>query len=148
MAVIAIPVVVNAALAGSVAGYQCTRQPIYDAEQVLVEPADFLVPVEAASNWSIEEQATLYVAPLPSAVPTYLSNLASAGASVVPASSTEANAAQSIPVAMAVLAASIFDGRTIPLNAAGNPENAGFFAPLANSVAAMFQNAVGVMQTF
>jgi hypothetical protein len=140
---LAYPVIENVALAGAVAGYQSGRQPIIDAAGVAVEPADFVVPVEAASNYTVNQQAAIYAAPLPTAIPGYVSSLINAGATAVPANALGANAAQSLPVLLAVLAASIFDGRSIPLNAAGNPAQAGFFPPLSNSVAAMFQLAVG-----
>jgi hypothetical protein len=141
---LAYPVIENVALAGALAGYQSGRQPIIDAAGAAVEPADFVVPAEAASNYTINQQAVLYTAPLPNAIPGYVSSLINAGATNIPANALGANAAQSLPVALAVLAASIFDGRTIPLDGAGDPAHASFFATLSNSVAAMFQNAVGV----
>jgi hypothetical protein len=143
---LAIPALFNAGLSGSLSGMQSARQPIYDAAGELMQPADFLVPVEAAENFSTEEQAIAYTAPLPTAIPSYVSDLGGSSATTVPVNAAEANAAQSLPVAFAVLSASIFDGRNVPYNNAGAPHGAAFFSTWANSVMAMFQNAVGVMQ--
>jgi hypothetical protein len=140
------PVLFNACLAGALAGLQSTRQPIHDASGVLVQPADFLVPVEVAENFSTEEQAALYSPPLPTVVPSYVSSIGSANESYPPVTALDANAAQSLPVAMAVLSASIFDGRNVPYNAAGSPEPSTFFSVWANSVGAMTQSAIAVMQ--
>jgi len=128
------------------AGMQTQRQPINDATGALVQPTDFLVPVEAAENFTTEEQAVLYTPPLPTPAPAYVTSIGSANTSYVPATALDANAAQSLPVALAVLSASLFDGRNVPYNAAGAPEPASFFSVWANSAGALFQAAVAVMQ--
>lgn len=139
MAVVAIPVLFNSYLAGAMSGLHVARQPILDAAGSLIQPADFARSVTVSENFATEEQATIFATSLPG---SFVTALGGSSVTTVPSTAIQANAAQSLPVAAAILSASIFDGRSDPLTVAGAPAPASFFSVWANSIAVMIQAAI------
>jgi hypothetical protein len=130
--------VYNACIAGTLAGSQAGRKTLNNpttGDQV--EPADFATQLAAAQIFATEVDAILQSTIGP---PANLAALVNDGATVVPASASVANAAQSLPPAMAAQASALWSGTTFPpINSTtGNPWAAADYQPFANSLAAQF----------
>jgi hypothetical protein len=136
------PVTNNAAMAGCLGGMASGRQPVIDAAGEVMEPSDFAAQVTTSETYAAEEQSALGGS-FAGSVPTYFSGMGNTGvtATASTGSHTLANAFQTLPVAMMILAMASFDGQPNPSNANGQV-TVGYFAAQANAVSSVFANAV------
>jgi hypothetical protein len=135
------PVTNNAAMAGCLGGMASGRQPVIDAAGAVMQPGDFAPQVATSETFAAEEQAALGGS-FAGSVPTYFSGMGNAGVTAIASagSHTLANAFQTLPVAMMILAMASFDNQPNPSNANGQV-TAGYFAAQANAVSSVFANA-------
>ena len=127
-------VLYNAAAAGFVAGIQNLQ--LTGADGVTpVAYSDFATVVAASYVFAAEVDAVLQTVVSP---PANIALLLNTGATRVPGSSSQANAAESLPGAMAAVAKVAWTGRTVPTNEDGTALAQADYQPQANFVVAAF----------
>ena len=124
----------NAAAAGFLDGVQSLQ--LTEADGVTpVAPADFAAQVAASYVFATEVDAVLQTVVSP---PANIALLLNAGATRVPGSSSQANAAESLPGCMAALSRVAWKGRSLPYDANGVAFVAADYEPVANFVVQAF----------
>ncbi len=121
-------VLYNAAISGFTSGIRSKRNPTFDAT----------LPVA-----TVEAAAILYATQVDLAIQNGRAEapilaLLNGGATRVPATSAQANAAESLPSAFAAPNKAAWEGRSLPQNPDGTAYTQAQYAPVANAVASAF----------
>jgi len=135
------PVINNGAMGGCLGGMASGRQPVVDADGDLVRQSDFASQIALAVTYAAEEQVALG-ASFGGSVPTYFSDIGSGNVTEIAStgSFTDANAFQTLPAAIMILAMASFDNQGVLADTSGQvPES--YFAAQANAVSSVFANA-------
>jgi hypothetical protein len=107
----------NCALAGAAAGMSSQKQALFENSGSLVAPTDSNEVLTTSAAYAAEVDALLVAAT--ASLPTNVSAMVNDGATVVPTTPALASASAYLPVVMALMSKSTFDGRTIPKDSSG-----------------------------
>lgn len=123
----------NAALGGMIAGVQSGRLENAGLAGAPTVPADFAEIVTAAELFALEVDAVLQAT---GDLPTNITGLVSAGATVVPASAAAQNGAETVPNALVAICVAAWEGRSLPTDpVTGAPFSQADYTEIATNAA-------------